>query len=216
MHIVYLIHLNRDQFPNKYIGSKSNCRVESGKIIGLDGREYVGSVKDSTYRELVHHTGYTLYILGTFKNYDQALIAERDAHIANDVVASPEFFNKSIATINNYTNPDYASFKHVTTGKRARLPRNHPKVLAGEWVGVTKGTILTEEHRKKLGLPGKLNPFYGKTHSIEQRKIFSETAKRTFKGKPKSNEQRRKMSEARKLWWANHHKNQESRKEKGV
>ena len=192
MHIIYLIHLNREQIPNKYIGSKSNCRIDNGKIIGSNNCEYTGSSKDSVYRELVQHTGYTLYILGIFDSYDEALIAEREAHIANNVVASPEYFNRSIATTNNFTKPDYATYKHSITGKTVRLPRNHPQVISGEWVGVSKGSILTEEERKSRGRAAELNGFYGKHHTDETKKTLAETAKKTFKGKPKSYEQRRK------------------------
>jgi hypothetical protein len=204
MHIVYLIKVNREEFPNKYIGSKSNCSISNGKIYDSSGRHYIGSATDKTYKAIVECVSYTLQVLGEFKNYDDALRAEQNAHIRYDVVASPEFFNKSIATISNYSDPKFATYKHVVTGKIARLPRDHPKVKSGEWVGVSKGVKFTDEERKKRGRAGKLNPFYGKTHTPEVIEKIRKAMSISQKGKPKSNEHKQKLSEAaRKRWLKN-------------
>lgn len=216
MHIVYLIKLNRTTLPNKYIGSKSNATVVENKILDKNGNIYTGSSTDSTFKELVKHCDYSVQILASFDNYDDALNAEKLIQENYDVVASPEYFNKAIATISNYTNPNYATYKHVLYGKVARLPRNHPKVLNGEWVGVSKGTILTEEERKKRGRPGELNPFYGKKHSEETKKLSGTKIGNAHRGKPKTEEQRRKMAETRRLWWIENKKRKESGKEESL
>jgi len=217
MHIVYLIKFNRLQLPNKYIGSKSNCSVIKNCIIDEHGKVYTGSSKDAEFKSLVNSAfEYELQILGNFETYKDALQAERDIHIVLDVAANPEYFNKAIATISTYTNPDYATYKHSQTGKIARLSRTHPKVLSKEWVGVTSGIVLTEEQRKKRGRTGKLNSFYGKKHTEKSKRKSGQKIGDAHRGKPKSAEHRRKMAEAAKLRWAKDRERQTHRKEEGL
>ncbi len=216
-HIVYLIKINREKFPNKYIGSKANCSVVDGKIVDQRGKQYKGSATDKEYRSLMEYCDdYSVQILGEFDTYKKALEAEKLAHIANDVVASPEFFNKSIATISNYSNPDYATFKHSVTGKVCRLPRNHPKVLSKEWVGVTKGRSLTEDEKKRRGRSGEQNGFFGKKHTEETKRNSGKKIGDKHRGKQKTDEQRRKMAEARRLWWVARKADNSSREKESV
>ncbi len=49
---------------------------------------------------------------------------------------------------------------------------------------------------KKGTFKGEKNPFYGKKHTEENIKMFSETARKTFKGKAKSIEHRQKIGDA--------------------
>lgn len=216
MHIVYLIKIHRSQLPNKYIGSKSNVEIRDGQMFTRRGL-YLGSSSDRKYFEAIKSHGYTLQILGRFSSYGDTLKSENDIHKANDVVANPEYFNRSFATSkNNFTDPSYATYRHAETGKVARLPRNHEAVKSGEWVGLTKGKHHSPENKAKIGRPGESNPFFGKTHSKKVKKKLADTAKKTFTGKPKTHEQRRKMSEARKLYWANRRKNREDGQTEGV
>lgn len=169
MHIVYLFKFKREQLPNLYIGSKSNCSIINGKIQDKRGKIYEGSSESDLYLSALAECDYEVFVLGEFDVYNDALMAEKDSHIANDVVASPNYFNKSVASINSYTDPDYATYKNLLTGKIARLPRLHPEVLNGNWVGVTKGTILSEEEKKLRGRSGEENSFYGKKHTDESK-----------------------------------------------
>lgn len=212
--IVYMIILKREQFPNKYIGSKSNCTFKNNRLYDCRNKVYYGSAKDKTLKDaILAGLGYDVYILGSFSSYDEALKFERLSHLAYDVVASKEFFNKSIACESTFTNPNYATYKNIETGKVARLLRNHPLVLNGEWVGISKGTILTQEDRKKRGLAKEKNGFFGKKHTQESREkisnsiknyynsddgilLKSENSKRakiTFSGIPKTEEHRKKI-----------------------
>jgi hypothetical protein len=177
MHIVYLLKFQRDQLPNLYIGSKSNCSIIDGKIYDKLNKIYSGSCESKIFIETRETTDYTVDVLGEFDSYDDALLYEKDEHIRHDVVASLHYFNRSIATFSTFTNPDYAAYKNVETGKVVRLPRDHPEVLNGTWVGVTKGLVLTEEERLKRGRSGSENGFFGKTHSDETLKVISEKAK---------------------------------------
>lgn len=176
MHIVYLFKFKREQLPNLYIGSKSNCSIVNGKIIDKRGNIYQGSCKSDLYLSALSDCKYDVFILGKFDVYDNALLMERDSHIVNDVVASPNYFNRSIATINSYTNPEYATYKNLLSEKIARLPRLHPEVLNGNWVGVTKGVIFTEEERLSRGRSEEENGFYNKHHTEETLTILSDKA----------------------------------------
>lgn len=205
--IVYLIKLNRDKLPNKYIGSKSNCYINDGKIYDKNDKLYIGSSCDKEYKNLFEYLDFNVHVLGVFESYDECLEKEKQLHIKYDVVASPEFFNKSIACISNFSDPNYATYKH-NSGKIARLPRNHPRVLSGEWYGITKGISLSEERKEKIrkDMLGSKNPFYGKKHTDETKQTISNTnlgRKRTeefklnmskrFKGISKTKEHRRKI-----------------------
>jgi hypothetical protein len=81
-------------------------------------------------------TPHTFSLLAEFDDYQSALQYERDMHILNDVVASPEYFNKAIATVNNFSDPNFSTYKHINTGKTVRLQKDHAMVLSGEYVGV--------------------------------------------------------------------------------
>lgn len=217
MHIVYLIKINKLSLPNKYIGSKSNCSVVDNRIYCSNNKIYTGSSKDKEYQQLMHWCeDYTVQVLASFATYDEALIAEKHIHIKYDVAASPEYYNKSIATISNYTDPNYATYKHSITGKISRLPRDHPKVISKEWVGITKGTVLTEEERNKRGRSGKENGFYGKTHSEKTKQISGKKIGDAHRGKPKPVEQRRKMAEARRMYWVARKEREAGRKEESL
>lgn len=217
-HVVYLITFHRDKLPNKYIGSKSNAMIVDGKIMKNRREAYVGSSNCKLFLEAKDACSYTLEILGSFDNYDEALEAEHNMHVLYDVVASPIFFNKSIARVNNYANPNYATYRHVETGKVARLPREHQGVLNGEWVGVTKGRRLTEEHRRNIGNGerGEKNGFYGRTHTEETKRKSGKKIGDAHRGKPKSTEHRRAMSEAAKRLWAARKADKARRQAEGV
>jgi len=107
--------------------------------------------------------------------YDSVLEKERELHLHHDVVANDEFFNLAIATTSTYSNPEYGTYRSVSSGKVARLPRNHPSVISGKWVGVTKGRPMAEGVKVMLRkrMTGKNNPFWGKTHSKEKQALIS-------------------------------------------
>jgi hypothetical protein len=208
-----MIELLRSELPKYYIGSKSNCTIVEGNIYNSKKKIYLGSSKDKTLKKLINESvQYKIHVLGIFDTYEKALNAEKQAHILNDVVASPSFFNLSIATENTFANPRYGTFKNIETGKIARLELIHPAVISGLWVGVSKGTKLTEETKKKIRKPGNQNHFFGKKHTDETKNTIGQkntinwqnisqeqkdlTAKRTskiFKGVPKSESHRKKI-----------------------
>ena len=214
--IVYLMRFHRTELPNLYIGSKSNCKVVDGKMYGSRGL-YEGSSRDPTFASLISSgIGYDLIVVGEFSNYDDALTAERAAHIRHDVVASPKFFNKSLALENTYSNPEYATYKHVATGKVARLLRSHPDVVAGEWVGVTKGRIMPDSERGIRSMPGAKNSFYGKSHDAATKSAISKANSAALKGKNKTHEHRTKLSEAAKRRWEAYRRDKANRQTEGL
>lgn len=218
MHIVYMVEftdrVNNMEYPCYYIGSKGNGKVINNKIIDKFGKEYIGSSTSKLYKDIFHTENKNITILYESEVYQECLCKERDFHILYDVVADIRFFNKGVATVNNYTDPEYATYKHSMYPEYRRLPRDHALVLNGTWVGTTSGRIIPEAERKSRGLPGELNPFYGKTHTKESmdqarksyqkwlennpthRTQLSELCKATFTGKPKSEQQKLKMSES--------------------
>lgn len=217
-HVVYMVTFHRSQLPNKYIGSKSNAKIIDGKIMKNRREVYVGSSSCKLFLEAKETCQFTVEILGVFDEYEDALEAEHNAHVRYDVVAAPEYFNKSIAKVNNYTNPNYATYRHVETGKVARLPRQHPRVLNGEWVGVTKGHRLTEKHRRNIGNSerGEKNGFYGRRHTEESKRKSGKKIGDAHRGKPKSAEHRRAMSEAAKRLWATRKENKARGQKEGI
>jgi hypothetical protein len=201
MNIVYKLILNKrmakNEMPYFYIGSKSNCCVVEGKIIDKFGKEYYGSSSWDDYKDIVDDDDVSVIILEEVDgDYDSLLLCEREQQIKNDVVASPEYFNKSFCQVNTYSNPNYATYKHIKTNKIVRLPRDHPSVLCGDYVGVTYGYKQSEEIKKKksIAMSGDKNPFYGKKHTPETMEII----KNKNIGKKLSKETCQKMSEKRK------------------
>jgi hypothetical protein len=210
MNFVYKLTFNKRKQSNIkpyfYIGSKSNCTLEEGVILDKRGKPYYGSSTLEDYDEIVNNDNIEVEILKVFDEYIDALNYESYIQKELDVVANIDYFNLSIATVNNYTDPNYATYKHALTGKTVRLPRDHKLVISGEYVGISKGTTLSPEERKRRGRSGKENPFYGKTHSDETKLIISLANSRETRSpekvkewvenvakKPKSEEHKRKI-----------------------
>lgn len=215
MHIVYMIELLRENYPRFYIGSKSNCSIIDGKILDKRGKIYLGSAKDKCLKESIENgCNFKLHILGIFKKYEQALKYESLTHIQNDVVASIKFFNRNIANENNFSNPDYATYRHSITGKIARLKRNHPDVLSKIWIGITSGQNQSDETKRKKARYGSANHFYGKKHTIHSKNKAAKKIGDALRGKPKSKEHRDKLSEAAKRRWENERKKRNTGREK--
>lgn len=216
MFIVYkLIFINRLEAktpPYYYIGSKANCKVVEGKIIDRRGKPYYGSCKWKHYNEIVKNSEIAVDILSRHNNIETCLLAERKQHLDAKVLTDIEYFNRAVTGKSNFTDPNYAVFKHhILEHKIIRLKRNDPLVKNGTYVGITRGTVFTEEQNKKRGLPGESNPFYGKKHSkkiqkqisdslrkyyegnTEARKVISERSTRLFKGVKKTEEHKAKI-----------------------
>ena len=153
MHIVYRLFF-RKRFENgilpfQYIGCKSNVAIEDDVMIGRRGK-YFSSSRSKIFLEAMKEEFPELEILFTGNEYRDVLAEERNLHLKFDVAANPEYFNMSISGSNTYTDPNYATYKNISTGKIARLKRDHPKVIEGMWVGVTKGNILSSERKDRL------------------------------------------------------------------
>lgn len=201
MNIVYKLTFNerkrKNILPYYYIGSKSNCYIKDGVIYGANDKPYFGSSSWENYDILVENDDIQVDILFSSDEYEECLREEAEMQRQLNVVVSEEYFNKVIAnTKSNYTNPEYATYKHKKTGKRVRLRRDDPHVLNGTFVGITHGVRYTEEERKKRSIAqtGEKNPFFGKKHSDETR----EKIKQKLTGLSPSEETRLKMSLTRK------------------
>lgn len=192
--ITFVNRISNGVMPYYYVGSKSNCEFVDGLIYDKCGKPYYGSSTYKGYHDIVSSSEIEVEIIFESDDYNDVLMFERDYHIENDVVSSPKYFNLAIATINNFTDPNYSTYKHITENKVVRLPIDHPMVISGIYVGVTKGNVLSDEHKDKIGMKGDKNPFYGRKHSDESKAKIS--AKNS--GRIASDETRMKMSESRK------------------
>lgn len=178
--------------PFYYIGCKSNANFINGQILDSRNKPYYGSSSWTNYSELVKNGDCSVEILGEFDIYTDALNYEREIQIELNVVENYRYFNKSISMSNNFTDPNFATYKHVETGKCERLEKNCEAVLNGTYVGVSLGTKMTPEQliRHSEACAGEKNGFYGKTHTEETRKIIGEKTKAWFKENPKTEEQK--------------------------
>lgn len=185
MHCVYRFTFNKRLAlglrPYLYIGSKSNCAVENDVLVDKHGNAYYGSSRYPGYDSLIEEDNISVEILFQTNRYEKVLEAERNFQIAYDVVASLDYFNLSLAQRSSYSDPNYATYKHVSGDKCVRLPRNHPMVLSGEYVGVTKGITLSETTKSKIGRSGDANPFYGKKHSDNTKRVIGEKNSKRIK-----------------------------------
>lgn len=215
--VIFTDRMKNNIQPYCYIGSKTNAIVKNGMLYNSRNKPYWGSTEDKIYQELIKNgEPKQLNILFKCSDYTTMIQKEREIHLKLDVVADTKYFNKSIAMDNNYSNPDFATYRNVMTGKIARLQRNHEKVLNGEWVGITRNSCLSDGHKKKIKdwIVENGNPFKGKKHTSqtrkdmrekalqrwvdneEMRKDVGERAKKAFTGKPKTEEQKSKMSKS--------------------
>lgn len=177
MHILYKvifpIRKSENIFPYYYIGSKSNCSFKDGKIYDKNGKIYWGSSSWTDYQDIVNSDDCYVEIISVHEDYNEILLQEKDIHLQFDVAASCEYFNKSVATINNFSDPNCATYKHISTGKIVRLDKNHELVLNGTYVGITKGCALSDIHKLKIARNGDENAFFGKKHTEETKLTIS-------------------------------------------
>lgn len=174
MHIVYeIVFPEREKneiYPCSYIGSKSNVTIVNNIMYGINKKPYWGSSNDVLYKKLIKTEEKKIYVHKRFEDYNECLTYENYLQVCLEVKTSIFFFNKSYATEkSNYTNPNYATYKHYKTGKYIRLPRDDTNVKNGTYVGTTKNVYVSEEVRNKYRemFKGKKNPFYGKHHTKE-------------------------------------------------
>jgi len=180
MHIVYLFEFSTEATRRKYIGSKSNASIIDGKIFS-DGNEYLTSSRSTEFRDMLNSgVEYTVSSLGEFKNYKEALEFEYKCHKEEDVCANIEYFNLAMAAVNNFSDPNYGTFKHSVDGKAVRLPRDHPLAISKVYVGVTKDRKLSQEHKDSIVRSGPGNSFFGRKHTKETKAIIGEMNKKSM------------------------------------
>lgn len=133
------------KLPTFYIGSSSVERVNNG---------YHGSVSSKQFKNLwkkeqkENPHNFSTHILSYHDTDKEARAAELALQKEHDVVKSPAFVNKSLASVNGYHGMD-------TSGE------NHPNY----------GGTLTDEHKKSIGLKSLgRKPMLNKHHT-EQSKL---------------------------------------------
>lgn len=197
MNIVYLItftdRLNRNLKPYYYVGSKSNCNIIDGKIVSeKNNRVYYGSSRSILYKQLISdNEPFIVTVLDTADVFKELLEKELFWHKKLNVVESNEYFNKSMAIISNFSDSEYANYRHIDSGKIVRLHINDEELKTGKFVGITKGVPC--KNPKSRGLCGEKNPFFGKSHTKESKDKISES----LKGRKLTNDTKMKMSKQR-------------------
>ena len=208
--IVYKLTFNKRKeeniMPFLYIGSKTKCSVKDGIIFDNRGKTYYGSSTWQDYSTIVANDNITVEVMFESESYKEVLDKENELHLQYDVVSSPEYFNKGLATRNSFHLADYGTFRNVETNKVVRLSINDPRVISGEYVGATKGYSCSPETNAKKSRSGEENGFYGKSHTEESKEKMRESKLGTtlseehrlkigeaHKGVPKSDEHKRKI-----------------------
>lgn len=198
--IVYKFTFN-DRIVNKtppyfYIGSKSNCYIKDNLIYDKDNKIYYTS---STYdlKNLIKNTSYILEVLSEFETYTDALNYEHELHVLYDVVNSIEYFNKSLATCNVFTNPDYVTVND--NGNYRRVHKDYAKEhnLKGttynmHWFNdgvknyVKPYSYINTLNKGRINCSfyGVDNPFYNKKHSNETIKRMVANRKKYYDNHP--------------------------------
>lgn len=148
--------------------------VRTRKYGPVKGKVYCGSAKDCRKLKQSDHK---VYILSEHSEYSECLKMEQRIHVTNKVVSDIRFFNRGIACVNNYHNPDYGTFKHISGLKYARLRLNDPDVNWSDWVGTTKGVVYSEERKKKSSMKKEKHPLWGSTMSEETKQKISASNK---------------------------------------
>lgn len=179
IHIVYELifeeRQKRGEYPFRYIGSKSNCRVIDG-VIASKNKEYWGSSRSSLFTESLDQERPRVNVLSKHSSYKEALKHEQREHRLRDVIRNPEYFNAAVASVSTYSMPGYGTYKCVVSGKIVRLPVDDPKVINKEFVGVSLG--MSNPYTGP-SMTGENNPFYGKHHTEETKQKLSAMKKGT-------------------------------------
>ena len=193
MHCVYKITFTERErnniFPCYYIGSKSNCELKDDKLYHvyssgkLKSTPYWGSSKYKDYKNIITSEEKEIRIIKWFEVYEECLTYEKLIHEENNVVISEKYFNKCIAS-ENLNNVGLVVCKHSVTGKIIRLPKKHPLILDGTYVGVNKGKTHSEETKRKCSRPKEQSYWFGKNRDKETSDKISNTRTERSKTNP--------------------------------
>lgn len=207
----FYVYYSYEPWGRGYIGKRECWCLPEEDV------KYFGSFRDKTFKPTEK------IILEVFKTRKEAMQAELHLQEFYQVDKNPHFANIYIHRSENFCNNGSDLIRKKISLALTGIKRSEEtKRKVSE---AKKGTIVSEETRKKLseqrkgkkpslGLKRskeciekqrqrmlKNNPFKGKKHSEESKKLMSERAKGRIapnKGKPHSEETKRKISEKRK------------------
>jgi hypothetical protein len=179
IYCTYLTVYSGNKLPPFYIGSTSIENINKG---------YHGSVKSKKYKEIWkselknNSNLFKTKILTTHNTREEALEKEKFFHQKLDVVKSPLYVNRAIASKNGCFGVSFYGKDHHNYGKK--LTYEAKRLLSEKCSGANNyfyGKHLSDDHKMKISksrrLAGKCigeeNPMYGKTHTEEARKNIS-------------------------------------------
>ena len=151
------------------------------KIYDKNNKQYFTSSTDHLVSELIKEGDYLLEILYKDDDYKLVLEKENELQLKYDVVHDDRYFNKSLATNNIYTDPNYITIR-IDHNKYKRVHKSYFEI--NKCIGTTKNMkwyydknnihyVLDENDsiiynmklkkgRKNIDLSGCKNPFYNK------------------------------------------------------
>lgn len=203
IYCTYLTVYSGNKLPPFYIGSTSVAKIHKG---------YHGSVRSKQYNqiwkdELKNNPGlFRTFIITIHQIRNDAMLKEKYFHEQLNVVSSPLYINRGIATKKHTTlqgkdHPLYG--KKLTNAQKKQLAikmsgannpfygKKHSEEVKREWSKNKTGTKLSERTKKKLSLlnSGHNNAMYGKIHTEESRQ--------KMRGRKLTTEQKEKLSAIR-------------------
>jgi len=146
MYCVYVTTYYGDRLPKYYVGSSSKSRIDSGYKGSVSSKEYKDIWLDET---LLHPEIFSTEIISLHPSREEALKAELQYQIDNDVVSSNLWINKSLAKKNGYFGRDVSGSSNPMYGKN----RKGEKHKGGENISSSLQTFFSSEkslnHRNK-------------------------------------------------------------------
>lgn len=153
IYCTYVTYYSGNKLPPFYIGSSRLDRINNG---------YRGSIKSKKWKDIFKNeikqnpSLFTIEIINTFENREEATTYELELQKSNNVVKSEWFYNESFAAPNGFFGRSDAShLKGMHTfvdecGNKFRLKTDDPIIKEKHLKGSTVGCKWSNETRNKL------------------------------------------------------------------
>ena len=179
--IYYVYRITNTKLNKHYYGSRTS-KNKKGNTLLEDLKIYQSSSSDKVFKQDMKENfgDYKFKIIKTFKDVKLCYEYEIRLHKKFNVGVNKNFYNKSKQTNVGFSttgvkNPQSKDGRtQISKSRKGKMTVkdivtniitgtvdvNHEKVLSGEWVHHSKGTILSQEERNKRASPGEKNGRY--------------------------------------------------------